>query len=92
VNGGYSAHGHTVFDPDVAGDMVGFLSKLVPEGAGFRHAEGNSDSHIKTSLFGPSLTLLVEGGCVRLGTWQSVYFAEFDGPRSRKVWLKFHPD
>ncbi|MFA5140197.1 MAG: secondary thiamine-phosphate synthase enzyme YjbQ [Elusimicrobiota bacterium] len=79
-------------DPDVMGDILAFTSKLIPEDAGFRHSEGNSDAHIKSSLFSPSLTLLVEDGRLLLGAWQGVYFAEFDGPRSRKVWLKYTPD
>ncbi|MBI4676380.1 MAG: YjbQ family protein [Elusimicrobia bacterium] len=76
-------------DPDVASDITGFMTELVPRNAGFSHSEGNSDAHIKSSLFSPSLTLIVEGGALRLGTWQAVYFAEFDGPRSRQIWLKF---
>lgn len=76
-------------DPAVARDILAFTSGLVPQSGGFTHAEGNSDSHIKSSLFSPSLTCLVEHGRLRLGTWQAVYFAEFDGPRERKVWLKF---
>jgi secondary thiamine-phosphate synthase enzyme len=66
-------------DPDVQTDMVRFLGDLIPQHAGFDHAEGNSDSHIKTSLFGPGLTLLIEGGAPILGTWQSVYLAEWMG-------------
>ena len=76
-------------DPDVASDITGFMTELVPQNAGFSHAEGNSDAHIKSSLFSPSLTMIVEGGSIRLGTWQAVYLAEFDGPRSRQVWVKF---
>lgn len=76
-------------DPDVASDITGFMTELIPRDAGFSHAEGNSDSHIKSSLFSPSLTLIVEGGKLKLGAWQAVYFAEFDGPRTRKAWLKF---
>ena len=79
-------------DPDVARDIVSFTSRLVPEGAGFAHAEGNSDAHIKSSLFSPSLSVIVEDGRILLGTWQALYFAEFDGPRSRRLWLKFLPD
>ena len=74
-------------DPDVAADIVRFLRGMVPHEAGFRHAEGNSDSHIKTSLFGPGLTLLVEDGQLVLGTWQHVFLAEWDGPRRREVAL-----
>ncbi len=76
-------------DPDVARDMTGFFSQLVPQSAHFRHAEGNSDAHIKTSLFGPSLTLIIEEGEVQLGTWQHIYLCECDGPRNRKLWLQF---
>ena len=72
-------------DPDVASDMVRFMSTLVPEDGPFDHAEGNSDSHVKTSLFGPGLTLLIENGEPLLGTWQSIYLAEWDGPRSRTI-------
>src|SRR5437763_6427856 len=67
-------------DPDVVHDMLLHLGRTVPkEQAGFRHAEGNSDSHIKASLVGPSVTLLVENGDLVLGRWQGVYFCEFDG-------------
>jgi secondary thiamine-phosphate synthase enzyme len=72
-------------DPDVAADVAAFLGQLVPQHAGFRHSEGNSDSHIKTSLFGPGLTLLVDDGDLVLGTWQSVFLAEWDGPRNRQI-------
>jgi secondary thiamine-phosphate synthase enzyme len=78
-------------DPDVPRDILSFTSKLIPEDAGYRHAEGNSDAHIKSSFFSVSATIIVEEGRALLGTWQSVFFAEFDGPRSRKVWLKFVP-
>ncbi len=76
-------------DPDVARDMTTFFTALVPEHNNFRHAEGNSDAHIKTSLFGPSLMLIVEDGRVQLGTWQHIYLCEGDGPRSRKIWAQF---
>ncbi|HEY0305004.1 MAG TPA: secondary thiamine-phosphate synthase enzyme YjbQ [Longimicrobiales bacterium] len=72
-------------DPDVQSDMTRFMRELVPQDAGFEHAEGNSDAHVKTSLFGPGLTLIVENGEPLLGTWQSVYLAEWDGPRSRTI-------
>lgn len=74
-------------DPDVAADMVAFFRDLVPQDAGFAHAEGNSDSHIKTAMFGPGLTLLVEHGDLLLGTWQRVFLAEWDGPRERTIAL-----
>ena len=72
-------------DPDVARDMVRAMRGLVPKEADYRHAEGNSDSHVKTSLFGPGLTLLVEDGALVLGTWQHVFLAEWDGPRAREI-------
>lgn len=78
-------------DPDVARDMTAYLRTLVPEDAGFRHAEGNSDAHIKASLLGASLHLIVEEGELRLGTWQAVYLFEGDGPRTRKVWAQWLP-
>jgi len=72
-------------DPDVARDIRSHLDKLVPPNEGYAHAEGNADAHIKSSLFGPSLVLIVSGGRPVLGTWQAVYFCEGDGPRRRKV-------
>jgi secondary thiamine-phosphate synthase enzyme len=78
-------------DPDVATDIVRSLRDLVPQNATFRHAEGNSDSHVKTSLLGPGLTLLVDSGELVLGTWQRVFLAEWDGPRERTIALIFQP-
>jgi len=75
-------------DPSVARDIEMHLTKLVPERGGFAHAEGNSDSHIKTLITGPSVTIPVEGGGLVLGTWQSVFFCEYDGPRARKMHIK----
>ncbi len=72
-------------DPDVARDVVDFLGKLVPQSTRFRHAEGNSDAHVKASLLGSSVQVPVEGGRLVLGTWQGIYLAEFDGPRRRRV-------
>ncbi|MET0400104.1 MAG: secondary thiamine-phosphate synthase enzyme YjbQ [Longimicrobiaceae bacterium] len=73
-------------DPDVQHDLLEKLQRLVPRHESFYlHAEGNSDSHLKTSFFGPSLTTLVSGGRLVLGTWQGVYLCEFDGPRERRV-------
>jgi secondary thiamine-phosphate synthase enzyme len=74
-------------DPDVVRDMAAALDRLVPWEGGYRHAEGNSAAHIKSSLCGSSVTLPVVGGQVRLGTWQTVWFAEFDGPRRRRLWV-----
>lgn len=79
-------------DPDVAGDLARKMGRLAPRDEPFyRHAEGNSDSHVKTSLFGPGLTLLVDGGRVVLGRWQGVFLAEWDGPRTRRVAAKVIP-
>ncbi len=78
-------------DPDVRRDMTAFLTELVPLGRAWRHAEGNSDAHVKASLMGPSLLLIVEEGDIRLGTWQSVYLCEGDGPRTRSLWLQWLP-
>ena len=79
-------------DPAVQRDITTFLNKVVPTDHYFTHAEGNSDAHIKSSLVGASQTLLVENGMPVLGTWQSVYFCEFDGPRQRRVAVKVIPD
>jgi len=75
-------------DPAVCTDIVSKLNDLVPPNAGYRHMEGNADSHIKASLVGSSVTVLVEKGRLVLGTWQKIFFCEFDGPRSRKVFIK----
>ena len=72
-------------DPDVAADIESHLAELVPREAVFEHAEGNSDSHIKTVLVGPSCTAPVRGGKLALGTWQAVFLCEWDGPRTRRV-------
>lgn len=75
-------------DPSVKEDIQNHLSKLVPPHAGYKHLEGNADSHIKTSIIGPSLSLIITGGKLLLGTWQGIFFAEFDGPRNRHVYVK----
>ena len=75
-------------DPDVVTDMLKKMDSLVPWREGYRHAEGNSAAHVKASLFGPSLTLIIDAGRPLLGTWQGIYFCEFDGPRRRRVHLK----
>ncbi len=75
-------------DPDVGKDILGFLNRLIPDKDGYLHAEGNSDGHIKAVLSGSSLNIFIESGKLVLGTWQGVYFAEFDGPRLREVWVK----
>ncbi len=76
-------------DPDVVRDVLATLRRLIPENGDYRHAEGNSDAHLKASCMGPGLTLMVENGEIRLGTWQGVFFCEFDGPRSRTLWAKW---
>jgi len=75
-------------DPDVREDIEAKMNELVPSHRGYRHTEGNADSHIKASLTGSSLSLLVENGRLVLGTWQKIFFCEFDGPRSRQVYVK----
>jgi len=75
-------------DPDVVADLLGELNKMVPFSDDYRHGEGNSAAHIKSSLVGCSTTLLIEGGRPVLGTWQAIYFCEFDGPRNRTVVVK----
>ncbi|MFO7953160.1 MAG: secondary thiamine-phosphate synthase enzyme YjbQ [Bacillota bacterium] len=72
-------------DPAVMEDMLAFLQKMVPLKGNYKHSEGNSDAHIKAALLGCSLHLIVRGGYLDLGTWQGVFLAEFDGPRTRKV-------
>jgi secondary thiamine-phosphate synthase enzyme len=72
-------------DPTVVRDLLAEMNKVVPFDDGYHHSEGNSAAHIKSTLFGPSLVLIVSGGRPILGTWQAVYFCEFDGPRQRKV-------
>lgn len=76
-------------DPDVARDMEGFSDSFVPASSSFRHSEGNSDAHIKGSLFGSSVQVILRNGALWLGTWQGIYFCEFDGPRDRTVFLAF---
>jgi len=75
-------------DPDVPRDILMEIGKVIPPDDLYRHIEGNSDAHIKSSLFGASETVIVDSGKLVLGTWQSVFFCEFDGPRSRKLWVK----
>jgi secondary thiamine-phosphate synthase enzyme len=75
------------YDPDVAADVLGHLAALVPRRQGFAHAEGNSDSHIKAILVGCAHPLAVEDGALALGRWQRLFLCEFDGPRTREVWV-----
>lgn len=74
-------------DPDVARDLLLALERMVPD-SGFAHCEGNSDAHAKALLTGSSLSVIIESSRLALGTWQSIYFCEYDGPRQRKVYIK----
>lgn len=78
-------------DPDVVRDITVTLERLVPWRNNYAHTEGNSAAHVKASLMGFTQTVLIENGRLALGTWQSIYFCEFDGPRSRKVWVTVLP-
>ncbi len=75
-------------DPNVKLDILNTLNKLIPFSDNYAHVEGNSAAHIKSSLVGCSATIIIQTGKPLLGTWQSVFFCEFDGPRKRKVWVK----
>ena len=75
-------------DPDVVRDLIFALEKTYPDRAEFRHSEGNSASHLKASVIGSSVTILVREGRLLLGTWQGVYFCEFDGPRTRRFYVE----
>ncbi|MFO7737390.1 MAG: secondary thiamine-phosphate synthase enzyme YjbQ [Desulfatiglandaceae bacterium] len=75
-------------DPDVCRDIMQKLNELVPPDAGYRHMEGNADSHIKASMMGSSVTVPIQNGRLVLGTWQKIFFCEFDGSRSRKVCIQ----
>jgi secondary thiamine-phosphate synthase enzyme len=78
-------------DPSVQHDILSELNRLIPFTGPYQHTEGNSAAHVKSTLVGPSLTVFIEEGQIVLGTWQGLYFCEFDGPRSRKVWVKIIP-
>ena len=75
-------------DPDVMTDMAMVLDRMVPWNGGYSHSEGNTAAHVKASMMGSSAQVVVSGGGLQLGTWQSLYFCEFDGPRTRQVWIK----
>jgi len=75
-------------DPDVTADMELVLDRVVPWEGGYRHFEGNTAAHVKASMMGSSAQVIISGGKLQLGTWQSLYFCEFDGPRTRQVWVK----
>jgi secondary thiamine-phosphate synthase enzyme len=79
-------------DPHVARDIEAALDRLVPQSGNYQHAEGNSDSHIKTALIGSSESVWIEKGRLLLGRWQAIFYAEFDGPRSRELHVKIVPD
>ena len=75
-------------DPDVMDDVERALERLVPWSGPWRHSEGNSAAHIKATLVGSSVQVIVEEGQLRLGVWQAIYLCEFDGPRTREVWIR----
>lgn len=77
-------------DPSVKADIIGMLSQLIPAGGKYHHLEGNADAHVKATLVGPSEILLVNGGRLSLGTWQGVFFCEFDGPRRRRILVRVY--
>ncbi len=76
------------YDPSVKSDILNKLSDIIPAGAGYAHAEGNADSHIKASLIGSSDFIPITDGDISLGTWQGIFFCEFDGPRSRRMLIQ----
>jgi secondary thiamine-phosphate synthase enzyme len=75
-------------DPDVVADMELILDRVVPWEGGYAHAEGNAAAHVKSSMMGQTATVIIKDGEIQFGTWQSLYFCEFDGPRRRKVWVQ----
>jgi len=79
-------------DPDVAEDILTWLGRTCPRGGDWRHCEGNSDGHVKATLVGSSVTVPVSSGQMQLGTWQGIFFCEFDGPRSRKLEVRVLPE
>jgi secondary thiamine-phosphate synthase enzyme len=76
-------------DASVQSDINETLSSLIPHRSDYAHTEGNADAHIKSAVIGSSRTVFVEAGRLNLGTWQGIFFCEFDGPRTREVWVKF---
>jgi len=78
-------------DPDVVTDILSSLERLVPPGADYQHREGNADAHIKAALVGTSENIIINQGRLMLGTWQHVFFCEFDGPRHREVYVEVNP-
>jgi secondary thiamine-phosphate synthase enzyme len=79
-------------DPDVTTDILMALKRLVPDSLSWNHGEGNAPAHVRSSLIGSSVQVIVEGGRLALGTWQGIFFCEFDGPRRRRVYLKILAD
>ena len=79
-------------DPDVQRDIISTLGKLIPENGNYLHSESNSDAHIKASILGSSVNIIIENSRLVLGTWQHIFFYEGDGPRNRKVFVKFLRD
>ncbi|HOJ94572.1 MAG TPA: secondary thiamine-phosphate synthase enzyme YjbQ [Fervidobacterium nodosum] len=75
-------------DPSVVSDIINHVNKLVPYNSDYKHLEGNSDAHIKASIFGSSLSIIISNGKLLLGTWQGIFLCEFDGPRKRNVYIK----
>jgi secondary thiamine-phosphate synthase enzyme len=80
------------YDESVQQDITQTLAGLIPRDAGYSHAEGNSDAHIKAALMGSSRSLFIEGGKISFGSWQGIFLCEFDGPRTREIWVKFYSD
>ncbi len=76
------------YDPSVKEDITKSLEKLIPYRGNYSHTEGNADAHIKAAIVGSSRTLFVEDGKLAFGTWQGIFFCEFDGPRTREIWVK----
>ena len=74
-------------DPDVVSDLTEALERAVPWEAQYQHSEGNAAAHVKASIMGSSVQVVIEAGLLRLGTWQAIYFCEFDGPRYRNIWV-----
>ncbi|MCX7995301.1 MAG: secondary thiamine-phosphate synthase enzyme YjbQ [candidate division WOR-3 bacterium] len=79
------------YDPSVKEDISNFLTKLIPYRSNYAHTEGNADAHIKAAIIGSSRTVFVEDGRLAFGTWQGIFFCEFDGPRTREIWVKILP-
>lgn len=80
------------YDPDVAEDIIATLNRLIPSDRSYRHTEGNADAHIKSALIGISAVIPISDHRLALGQWQGVFFCEFDGPRTRKCWVKIISD